>query len=185
MELNSITGSRPRRHLSERGSRCGVSDDRRCVTVEHYRTLAGQELGASRWVSIPQDRIDAFATITEDFQPIHVDPDMAAHSAFGGTIAHGFLTLSLVTSMADEVVPLVSEAIANVNYGLERLRFVSPVRAGSRVRGRFRLKDVVLREGNSLRSTLEVIVEIEGHDKPALVGDWLTLLLLRIDEGRS
>lgn len=155
-----------------------MTHEHRVISLEHYRGLLGQELGISKWMSVLQARIDAFATITEDHQPIHVDPVAAAQSPFGGTVAHGFLTLSLLSKMAYEAVPLVSDTVASVNYGFERLRFVSPVRAGSRIRGCFRLKDVVKQDNNSLRSTLDVIVEIEGHNKPALVGDWLTMLFL-------
>jgi acyl dehydratase len=151
---------------------------RRVISLEQYRGLLGQELGASEWLSVLQSRIDAFAAVTEDYQAIHVDPIAAAQSPFGSTIAHGFLTLSLLSKMAYEVLPAVAGTVLSVNCGFERLRFVSPVRAGSRIRGRFQLKEVAERDKNTLRSTLNVTVDIDGEHKPALVGDWLTMILL-------
>jgi len=151
---------------------------RRVISSEEYRALVGRELGVSEWLSVLQPRIDAFATVTEDHQAIHVDPVAAAKSLFGTTIAHGFLTLSLLSKMAYEALPVVAGTVAAVNRGFEHLRFVSPVRAGSRIRGRFRLKEVAERDKSILQSTLDVIVDIEGEHKPALVGDWLTMIVL-------
>jgi len=147
---------------------------------EAYLALAGKEIGVSSWRLVDQSRIDAFAEITEDHQFIHVDPVRAARETpFGGTIAHGFLTLSLLSTFAYEVLPTVEGAAMGVNYGFDKLRFVSPVRAGSRVRGRFRLAEATMRSPTELLSRTQVSVEIEGADKPALVADWLGLLYFK------
>ncbi len=127
----------------------------------------------SRWFLVDQARIDAFAALTEDRQFIHVDPRAAAATPFGGTIAHGFLTLSLVSAMAYDALP--PAAGLGVNYGFDRLRFIAPVRAGSRLRGRFRLIERSLRAPGRTLSRFDLSVEIEGGDRPALAGLWLTL----------
>jgi len=139
-------------------------------------SLIGQEVGVSRWIEVDQARIDAFARITEDEQFIHVDPERAATTPFGGTIAHGFLTLSLASAMSYDAVPPLDGMVMGVNYGSDKLRFLAPVRAGSRVRGRFRLlsaEDKGSQDGVT-RWLLkhELTVEIEGADKPALFAEW-------------
>jgi acyl dehydratase len=140
-----------------------------------YRALIGREIGTSGWHQIDQAAIDAFAALTLDHQFIHLDPARAAASSFGGTVAHGFLTLSLLSHFRGQVVPPVAGTIMSVNYGIERLRFVAPVRAGSRIRGRFALKDLRERRAGEWLLVLDVRVEIEGSDKPALVAEWLGL----------
>jgi acyl dehydratase len=135
--------------------------------------LAGTELGPTSWVEVTQERIDAFAGATEDPQWIHVDPARAATGPFGTTIAHGFLTLSLVVPMLYEVLPPTGGMA--VNYGVDRVRFPAPVPRGSRIRGRFRVDDVVdVTGGNQLR--IVATVEREGGDKPVCVAE----LLVRI-----
>ncbi|MBR1220660.1 MaoC family dehydratase [Bradyrhizobium sp. U87765 SZCCT0131] len=149
----------------------------RTISRDAYMALVGTEIGTSPWHLVDQARIDAFAEVTEDHQFIHVDPARAARETpFGGTIAHGFLSLSLMSVFAYEVLPAIEGTRMSVNYGFDKLRFVSPVRAGARVRGRFTLAEATLRGPNELLSRTQVTVEIEGGDKPALVADWLGLL---------
>ena len=145
--------------------------------------LIGQEVGVSRWITVDQARIDAFARITEDEQFIHVDPEAAKHTPFGGTIAHGFLTLSLASAMSYDAVAPLDGVIMGVNYGFDKLRFLAPVPAGSRIRGRFRLlsaEDKGAQDGVT-RWLLkhELTVEIEGADKPALIAEWLGMQMVK------
>ena len=146
-------------------------------------SLVGTEVGLSRWFEIDQARIDAFAKITEDEQFIHVDPDMAKHTPFGGTIAHGFLTLSLASAMSYDAVATLDGVVMGVNYGFDRLRFLAPVKAGKRVRGHFVLKDAQNKGSDGANTrwllTHELTVEIEGEDKPALIADWLSMQIVR------
>ena len=147
------------------------------ITLEAYRKLVGQEIGISSWHLVDQKRIDIYADVIEDHQFIHVDPERAKReTAFGTTIAHGFLTMSLMSIMSYEVMPAITGTTMGVNYGFDKLRFISPVRAGSRVRGRFVLAEATLRKPKELLSRTNVTVEIEGEDKPALVADWLGLI---------
>ena len=148
------------------------------VALEEIRALEGTELGVSSWLTIDQERIDGFAEATDDRQFIHVDAAAAAQTPFGGTIAHGFLSLSLLSRMAVEVLPLPPTLRMVVNYGLDRVRFIAPVRSGKRVRGRFRLDCVEERSSGQLLLRHHVTVEIEDEDKPALTADWLALLLV-------
>ena len=148
------------------------------VTLAEMKDLVGRELGLSRWFLIDQKRIDAFAEATEDWQFIHVDPEAAKATPFGGTVAHGFLTLSMLSAMAYDALPKVAGVAMGVNYGFEKLRFVAPVRAGKRVRGRFRLDALTRRSGKEWQSRKAVTVEIEGEEKPALVAEWLSLYVM-------
>lgn len=146
-------------------------------------SLIGQEVGVSRWITVDQARIDAFARITEDEQFIHVDPEAAKHTPFGGTIAHGFLTLSLASAMSYDAVAPLDGVVMAVNYGFDKLRFLAPVPAGSRIRGRFRLlsaEDKGAQDGVT-RWLLkhELTVEIEGADKPALIAEWLGMQMVK------
>lgn len=147
------------------------------ITLEAYQAMVGKEIGVSSWHLIDQPRIDTYADVTEDHQFIHVDPERAKkETAFGTTIAHGFLTMSLLSIMSYEVMPVISGTTMGVNYGFDKLRFISPVRSGRRVRGRFVLAEAKLRKPNELQSRTNVTVEIEGEDKPALVAEWLGLI---------
>lgn len=152
-------------------------------SAQELPSLIGTEVGVSRWIEIDQPRIDAFAKLTEDEQFIHVDPDMAKHTPFGGTIAHGFLTLSLGSAMSYDSVKPVDGVVMGVNYGFDRLRFLAPVKAGKRVRGRFVLKNAENKgsDGGVTRWLLthEMTVEIEGEPKPALIADWLSMQMVR------
>jgi acyl dehydratase len=147
------------------------------ITLEAYQALVGKEIGVSPWHLIDQPRIDTYADVTEDHQFIHVDPERAKkETAFGTTIAHGFLTMSMLSVMSYEVMPAIAGTTMGVNYGFDKLRFISPVRSGKRIRGRFVLAEAKLRKPNELQSRTNVTVEIEGEDKPALVAEWLGLI---------
>jgi acyl dehydratase len=146
------------------------------ASLDEIRARAGSEVGVSSWLTIDQARIEEFADATEDRQFIHVDPDAAAKTPFGGTIAHGFLTLSLLSRMAAEGM-LVPEGVKMaVNYGFDRVRFLAPVKSGKRVRGRFSLDSVEEKAPGQWLFRHTVTVEIEGEDKPALTAQWLGLL---------
>jgi len=147
-------------------------------SLEELRSGIGQPVGTSNWILIDQQRIDGFAELTEDRQFIHVDPERAAATAMGGTIAHGFLTLSLLSRMAEEVVPTLPGTSMTLNYGLERLRFLAPVRSGRRIRGIFTLLDIIERGPGQLLLRWSVTMEIEREPKPALSTEWLTLIFL-------
>ncbi|WP_050402131.1 MaoC family dehydratase [Bradyrhizobium embrapense] len=147
------------------------------VSLETYQGMVGKEIGVSSWHLLDQGRIDTYADVIEDHQFIHVDPERARkETAFGTTIAHGFLTMSLLSIMSYEVMPVLEGTAMGVNYGFDKLRFISPVRSGRRVRGRFVLTEASLRKPKELLSRTNVTVEIEGEDKPALVADWLGLI---------
>ena len=138
----------------------------------------GDEVGVSGWISVDQSRIDAFAEATEDRQFIHVDPDSAKLTPFGGTIAHGFLSLSLISRMGAEAMLMPEGLKMAVNYGLDRVRFLAPVKSGKRVRGRFVLQSVEEKAPGQVLMRHHVTVEIAGEDKPALSAVWLTLMIL-------
>ncbi|RBM16308.1 enoyl-CoA hydratase [Prauserella sp. PE36] len=138
------------------------------VTFDEVAKLAGTELGVSDWIEVGQDRIDTFADATGDHQWIHVDAEKAKEGPFGGTIAHGYLTLSLIIPLWTDLLE-VEGVTTKVNYGLNKVRFPSPVRAGSRVRLSAKLADVEEVAGNGLQLTVDVVVGIENGDKPACV----------------
>lgn len=147
----------------------------RALPVADYLALKGTDLGVSEWIEVDQARIDAFAEVTGDHQFIHVNPELARQTPFGTTIAHGYLTLSLLSRMAYDVMPGIAGTRMGVNYGLNSLRFLAPVKSGKRVRGAFRMIDAVERSPGVIQSTVAVKVEIEGEDKPALAAEWVTL----------
>ena len=146
------------------------------ASLDDIHARIGTEIGASDWIMVDQNRIDQFADTTEDRQFIHVDPVAAAQTPFGGTIAHGFLSLSLLSRMAADVMQIPDNAKMTVNYGLDRVRFIAPVRAGSRIRGRFILDAVEDKAPGQLLLRHTVTVDIEHHDKPALTAQWLGLI---------
>ena len=146
------------------------------ASLDRIRSSVGEEVGVSSWLTLDQDRIGAFADATEDRQFIHVDPDAAAQTPFGGPIAHGFLTLSLLSRMASESILIPETTKMIVNYGLDRVRFLAPVRSGKRVRGRFTLDGLEDKAPGQILLRHVVTVDIEGEDKPALSAVWLTLL---------
>src|SRR3954469_5997739 len=148
------------------------------ATLDEIRVRLGEEVGVSDWILIDQARIDAFAEVTEDRQFIHVDPGAAAQTPFGGTVAHGFLTLSLLSRMAADAMLRPDSVKMGVNYGFDRVRFMAPVRSGKRVRGRFTLTAFDEKRPDQYQLVHNVTVEIEGEAKPALVADWIGMLFL-------
>ncbi len=148
------------------------------ASLEEIKARIGQEVGVSDWILIDQARIDTFAEVTDDHQFIHVDPDAAAKTPFGGTIAHGFLTLSLLSRMAADAMLRPESFKMGVNYGFERVRFLAPVRSGKRVRGRFTLVSFEEKRPGQWQFVHNVAVEIEGEDKPALIADWIGLIFI-------
>ena len=148
------------------------------ANIDVIRRRIGEEVGVSSWLSVDQARIDAFADATEDHQFIHVDPDAAAAAGLGGTIAHGFLSLSLLSRMAAEAMLLPDGLKMAVNYGFDRVRFLAPVRSGKRVRGRFTLDSVEEKAPGQWLMRHTVTVEIEGEEKPALVADWIGYMFI-------
>jgi acyl dehydratase len=141
-------------------------------TIRELESRVGEEVGVSPWVEITQERIDTFARAIEDFQWIHVDKARAKNSPFGGTIAHGFLTLSLLSHLSESTFSF-SDRKMGVNYGLNRVRFTSPVPSGSRVRARFTLARFEHIETSGVQVTWNVTIEREGAAKPALVAEWI------------
>ncbi len=142
------------------------------LNVRELESRIGQEVGVSPWCEVTQERIDLFAKAIDDPQWIHVDPERAKHSPFGTTIAHGFLTLSLLSKFIESTFSFADRKMG-VNYGLNRVRFTAPLPSGSRVRARFKLLKYEKIEGNGVQVTWDVTVEREGSDKPVLVAEWL------------
>ena len=149
------------------------------VTVEEMQARIGGE-SVSDWVEVSQQMIDRFAEATGDHQFIHVDPERAAQTPFGGTIAHGFLTLSLMPLLSAKVpdAPRIAGAKMGVNYGGNKVRFLTPVRSGSRVRGRFTLLAFDEKRPGQFQQTTNFVVEIEGQDKPALIAEWISQIFV-------
>ena len=141
------------------------------ASLRELEQRVGEEVGVSPWIEVTQERIDTFAKAIDDFQWIHVDRARAKDSPFGGTIAHGFLTLSLLSHLSERTFGFTDRKMG-VNYGLNRVRFTSPVPSGARVRARFTLAKYERLEGG-VQVTWNTVVEIEGKDKPALIAEWL------------
>ena len=147
------------------------------ISLADVPGLIGLVLGVSEWILVDQQMIDRFADATLDHQFIHVDPARAAaESPFGGTIAHGFLTLSLMSAMNFACLPTIREQTMGLNYGFDKIRFMSPVKSGRRVRGQFTLSDARFRGAGMLMTTYDVSVEIENEKKPALTASWITIV---------
>lgn len=146
------------------------------ASIDEIKASVGSEVGVSDWILVDQARIDAFADVTDDRQFIHVDPAAAAMTPFGGTIAHGFLTLSLLSRMAADAMLGPDRIRMGVNYGFEKVRFLAPVRSGKRVRGRFTLVSFEEKRPGQYQFVHSVTVEIEGEDKPALIADWIGMI---------
>ena len=142
------------------------------LSVRELESRIGQEVGVSPWVEVTQERIDLFAKAIDDPQWIHVDPQRAKQSPFGTTIAHGFLTLSLLTKFIESTFSFADRRMG-VNYGLNRVRFTAPLPSGSRVRARFKLLKYEKIDGNGVQVTWDVTVEREGSDKPVLIAEWV------------
>ena len=145
------------------------------VTIEALRGRIGEVIGVSSWLTIDQARIDAFAAVTLDRQYIHVDPVRAKGTPFGGTIAHGFLTLSLLSHFTQQVLPPIADLAMSINYGFDRVRFVSPVRCGSDIRGVFSLIAIEQQAKDRYQMRVAATVEIKGEAKPALTAEWLSV----------
>jgi acyl dehydratase len=145
------------------------------VTRQELETRIGNTLGVSDWFLVDQARINAFADVTLDHQFVHVDPERARATPFGGTIAHGFLTLSLLVHLCLPFIPTLANRKLVVNYGFDKVRFVSPVRVGKRIRAVGKLGEVTERKPGNVILRVDVSVEIEGEDKPALTAEWLSL----------
>lgn len=147
------------------------------ISLSEIPGLVGEEIGLSSWITVDQTMIDAFAGATNDHQFIHVDPARAAaETSFGGTIAHGFLTLSLLSAMNYDCLPKIREQTMGINYGFDKIRFMSPVRCGKRIRGHFVLSDARFRGAGMVMTTYDVSIEIEGEKKPALTATWITIV---------
>jgi len=153
------------------------------IALADIEKMTGQEMGVSDWILVDQTMIDLFADATADHQFIHTDPQRArAETPFGGTIAHGFLTLSLLSAMHFNCVPRIREQKMGINYGFDKVRFMAPVRSGSRVRGRFVMANARFRGADRLMITYHVTVEIENERKAALSADWSTLIQFDPDD---
>jgi acyl dehydratase len=145
------------------------------MTPQDMAEMVGKTIGSSEWILIDQDMINKFADATGDHQFIHINEEMAKMTPFGGTIAHGFLTLSLFpVMMAKSDCPKVDGVKMGVNYGGNKTRFLAPVRSGKKVRGHFKLLELAEKRPGQWKQTLEMTVEIEGEDKPALMAEWIT-----------
>ena len=149
------------------------------LTIDQMKARIGEET-VSDWVEVTQAMIDQFAEATGDHQFIHVDPARAALTPFGGTIAHGFLTLSLMPLLASKVAdPVTLQGVKmGVNYGGNKVRFLTPVRSGSRVRGRFKLVEFDEKRAGQVQQTNEFTVEIEGQEKPAMIAEWISQIFV-------
>ena len=149
------------------------------IKPEDIASYVGEEIGVSKWIEIDQSRIDTFADVTEDHQFIHLDAERAAaETPFGGTIAHGFLSLSLAARMAMDVGFGIEGTAMGINYGFDKIRFLQPVRSGKRIRGRFVLQEANERKPGQWLLKQSLTVEIEDEDKPALIAQWLMMSVL-------
>jgi acyl dehydratase len=146
------------------------------LTPRKLRSHLGKDLGTSDWLEMTQDRINAFADCTEDRQWIHVDPERAANSPLGGTVAHGFLLLSLIAPLVQQLPLFQMKFKMAVNYGLDRVRFIHPVRPGARIRNRAVLKDIQKKGFRKVLLKIENTLEIEGEKKLAMVAELLVLI---------
>lgn len=156
-------------------------------TAQRLRSpLIGEQVGLSPWVLIDQARIDAFAQVTADEQFIHTDPIRAkAETSFGGTIAHGFLTLSMASRFAIDTIENLPGQIMNLNYGFDRVRFITPVPSKSYIRGRFILEHLEKKSTIHLKVVMSLTIEIKGHKKPALLANWINVAVFPEDEVRK
>lgn len=145
------------------------------VKPEDVSELIGKEIGVSDWIEISQERINQFADVTEDHQFIHINPEMAKMTPFGTTIAHGFLTLSMLSKLAEGAVIILDGVKMGVNYGFDKVRMVNPVKSGQKIRGHFTLMSADQKVPGQWSFKYAVKVEVEGEEKPSLVAEWLTM----------
>jgi acyl dehydratase len=150
------------------------------MDIKTLKQKTGTQMGTSSWYVLDQERINQFAAITEDQQFIHIDKERAAATPFGTTIAHGFLTLSLLPAMGRDVIPELDGHLMSVNYGFEKLRFLSPVPSGKRVRGHFTLTSLEERKLGEVTMLWDISIEIEGQEKPALYAQWLNRRYIKV-----
>lgn len=150
------------------------------ISIDEFAALAGQSLGHSDWLTLDQERINQFAEVTEDRQFIHIDPERAqTDSPFGGTIAHGFLTLSLLSHLGSQVFPVIRDKALTINYGLNKVRFLNPVRSGKRVRVHVHLSSVQEKQPGRFMCEFESKIEIEDEEVPALVAEQVLLHVMK------
>jgi acyl dehydratase len=153
------------------------------ITLDELRAAVGTETGVSPWRMVTQTMIDQFADATDDHQFIHCDPERAAaETSFGGTIAHGFLSLSLLSAFSYETLPRIEGADVGINHGFDTVRFVAPIKTGANIRARFRLAEVKVRPSGWIQLASDVTIEIENSLKPALTARWLTLTFVQPKE---
>jgi acyl dehydratase len=150
------------------------------ISIEDFKNSAGTDLGPSDWLLIDQERINRFADATEDYQFIHVDPEKAAATPFGSTIAHGFLSLSILPHLLAQIMPIPDSIVMGINYGTDRVRFSLPVNVDSRVRARARIEKVSARSGGQFMVKTKVTLEIEGRRRPGVVADILSLYVVEL-----
>lgn len=149
------------------------------VSVDQLDDYIGKEVGVTDWLTIDQDRINKFADATGDHQYIHVDPQRAAETPFGTTIAHGFLTLSLMSMLSSQNGAIkLDNAVMGINYGLDKVRFINPVKVGSNIRARFELVSAEEKKPNHYLMKHNVTIDIEGEEKPALIAQWLGMTVV-------
>ena len=149
------------------------------VNVKQLNDYVGKEVGVTDWIEIDQDRINKFADATGDHQYIHIDPERAAKTPFGTTIAHGFLTLSLMSMLSAKNGGIKLEnAVMGINYGLDKVRFINPVKVGTKIRARFTLVSAEEKKPNHYLMKHNVTIEIDGEEKPALIAEWLGMTVV-------
>ncbi len=148
------------------------------LSVDQLNDYIGEEVGISEWLLVDQERINQFAEATGDHQYIHVDAERAAQTPFGSTIAHGFLTMSLMVLMGYEGSTKLKNSVMGINYGFDKLRFINPVKVNSKIRGRFRLISAEEKNTNQWLLKHNITVEIAGEEKPALVAEWLGMTVV-------
>ena len=147
------------------------------VPKDEMVNAIGTKFEPSAWIEVSQERINAFADCTEDHQFIHLDEEKAAQTPFGGTIAHGFLTLSLLSKLVEGNGVIPENTVMGINYGFDKVRFLAPVRAGKRIRANVEVTDISTKDGSRFLINQSVSVEIEGEDTPALIADWLSMVV--------
>jgi acyl dehydratase len=148
---------------------------RKTISAADYAAMVGTEIGVSPWLTVTQDMINQFADVCGDHQFIHVNEELAKQTPFGSTIAHGFLTLSLLSQFGYGALPLIDGVKMGINYGMNKLRFLAPVKSGKNIRGRFKLLSLDTSKPGQRMAIVEATVEIEGEAKPALIAEWVTL----------
>ncbi len=148
------------------------------VNKDDLKNYIGKETGVSDWFLMDQERINQFADVTLDHQFIHIDPEAAAKTPFGTTIAHGFLTLSMIPYLASDATLNIEGAVMGINYGSDKVRFLTPVKVGSEIRARSKLVDVSEKPGNRLLLKTEVTIEIKGEKTPALLAETLSMIVV-------